>query len=87
MTARDAVETANGILTDLSANVIGFADGTEPLTLEIEASGIRSLQIESASGYLYFDNIVFKVPEPSSLGLLSAGLAGLGFFGRRKQKA
>lgn len=65
-------------MADLSANL--FRAGNTPW-----ANGNYTLSFTSASR---FDNIsVTAVPEPSTYAMLAAGLAGVSFLARRRQRA
>jgi hypothetical protein len=66
--------------------------GTGP-ALELSLAGIHRVTFTGSSGTVAFDNFEFgeltvpstPVPEPAALGLLVAGLAGIGFARRRRR--
>ncbi len=64
---------------------IASVNGTEPTMLSLSATGIRSVQVESFSGQIFFDNVRFSVAEPTTLALMGLGLASIGFARKKKQ--
>ena len=62
--------------------------GTRQIDFRIVSNGVDGNQVDG-----YLDNLSFiargpaaGVPEPGSMGMLAAGLAGLGFYLRRKRR-
>jgi len=85
LTAYPIIGTADaaGLVALQLAGAIASTSGTEPSVLSLSAPGIRSVQIESFSGQLYFDNVRFSAPEPMTVGLIALALAGLGWSRHR----
>jgi len=67
-----------------STPYLTYASGTEPQSLQITASNIRAIQLESSSGGIYVDNIQYLVPEPFSWLLLMIGFCFFRKNGSRK---
>lgn len=66
-----------------------YLSTTAPALIELNWSGIDSLEINSDTSYNWvMDNFIYNesapVPEPATMLLLSTGLIGLAGFGRRK---
>ena len=86
-----ADRTFNGVpVTGLFfRSATGFIpSGTRQIDFRIVSNGIDGAQNDG-----YLDNLSFiargpaAVPEPGSMGLIAAGLAGLGFYWRRKGRS
>jgi hypothetical protein len=78
-------------LSSAGLNVLGFldTDGILNVTINLAQQGAQApnLQLTSStlSGRAQSDDVV-AVPEPGTLALLGAGLAGVAFFRRRRIK-
>jgi hypothetical protein len=96
----DAYSGADGTGTLIAQDVIDWGDGNIVTDLaaflEVSGAGINSItMIGGGSDFpnsVYYDNITAQygssaVPEPLTLTLFGAGLAGLGAFRRRRKVA
>lgn len=61
-----------------------FAVLNETGTLSWKIAAVNDFLLHSATVNVYGDNV--SVPEPGTLGLLGAGLLGMGLIRRRKQR-
>ena len=61
--ASNITGTAESLVCTDNNNIVDFADGTEPIVLEVSAPNIRSVSLESSSGDIFIDNVEFR-PAP-----------------------
>lgn len=77
----------NGVTIYDQTDIFGTAGEFVPMSFDVTGTGSDLLTISSRDdpGYLAVTNVGLNVPEPATLSLFGAALAGLGIFRRRRK--